>query len=169
MGPTRACWAVTREEAPGRGFPRSGLRAYLVWLGCLVPGLYEVIQYTLSLHEGTAVVSGNDFLHYTHTCSPRPSRAARSPFPRAVAASSEGHLIPPLTARCSNSSSASARASCETTKWDQPVPADALAGGGYSPRLRRVAAPLCPQHTTARGQRGVSAIGKAASSQRRRG
>ena len=25
------------------------LRAYLVWLGCLVPGLYEVIQYPLSL------------------------------------------------------------------------------------------------------------------------
>jgi hypothetical protein len=25
------------------------MRAYLVWLGCLVSGLYEVIQYTLSL------------------------------------------------------------------------------------------------------------------------
>ena len=25
------------------------LRAYLGWLGCMVPGLYEVVQYTLSL------------------------------------------------------------------------------------------------------------------------
>jgi len=25
------------------------LRAFLVWLACLVPGLYEVTQYTLSL------------------------------------------------------------------------------------------------------------------------
>ena len=30
-------------------FPLLGfLRAYLIWLGCLAPGLYEVIQYTLS-------------------------------------------------------------------------------------------------------------------------
>jgi hypothetical protein len=44
-----ACWAVAHEEAPFRlsGF----LRAYLVWLGCLVPGLYEVIPYTLSLYS----------------------------------------------------------------------------------------------------------------------
>ena len=34
----------------GCAFPLLGfLLAYLVWLGCLVPGLYEVIQYTLSL------------------------------------------------------------------------------------------------------------------------
>ena len=54
-----ACWAVAREEeAPGRGFSRSGfvflplwefLRAYLAGFGCLVPGLYEVIPNTLSL------------------------------------------------------------------------------------------------------------------------
>ena len=25
------------------------LRAYLAWLDCMIPGLYEVIQYTLSL------------------------------------------------------------------------------------------------------------------------
>jgi hypothetical protein len=43
----RACWAVTHEEAflPLLGF----LRTYLVCFGCLVPGMYEVIQYTLSL------------------------------------------------------------------------------------------------------------------------
>jgi len=54
----RACWAVMCEEAPGRGFfavwvvffPLSGfLRAYLVWLDCMVLGLYEVSFNTPSL------------------------------------------------------------------------------------------------------------------------
>ena len=29
--------------------PLRFLRAYLVWLGCLVPGLYKIIQYILTL------------------------------------------------------------------------------------------------------------------------
>ena len=59
VGRMRACWAVAREEATGRGsfavwavfFPlrRFFLRASRFWLCCLVPGLYEIIQYTLSL------------------------------------------------------------------------------------------------------------------------
>jgi ankyrin repeat protein len=47
---------LTREEASGRVFRRSGFRAFLVWLGRLVPGLYEVIQYTLSLRKENARV-----------------------------------------------------------------------------------------------------------------
>ena len=52
------CWAVAREEAPGRGVFAVWvvisslwvfLRACPVWLGCLLPGQYEVIQYTSSL------------------------------------------------------------------------------------------------------------------------
>ena len=58
VGRVRACWAVQGEEAPGRGFfavwvvvfPRFGGFACLsVWFGRMIPGLYEVIQYTLSL------------------------------------------------------------------------------------------------------------------------
>ena len=54
----RACWAVQSEEAPGRGFLRSGLWSFpvlggfaclSVWFGRMIPGLYEVIQYTLPL------------------------------------------------------------------------------------------------------------------------
>ena len=57
VGRTRACWAAAREEAPGRGFfavwvvfsPLSVFsRAYLVWFGYLVLGLYEDILYSLS-------------------------------------------------------------------------------------------------------------------------
>ena len=39
-----AVWVVSLS-------PPGFLRAYLVWLDSLVPGLYEVIQYTLSLHS----------------------------------------------------------------------------------------------------------------------
>jgi hypothetical protein len=54
----RVCCAVQSEEASGRGFSRSGSWSFPVlggfaclssWLGCMIPGLYEVIQYTLSL------------------------------------------------------------------------------------------------------------------------
>jgi hypothetical protein len=45
--------------------PFGVLHAYLVWLGCLVPGLYEVVQFTLSL---SAVI-----------CLFRPSARASSP------------------------------------------------------------------------------------------
>ena len=46
------------EEAPGRSFSRSGLWSFpvlgffaclSVWFGRMIPGLYEVIQYTHSL------------------------------------------------------------------------------------------------------------------------
>ena len=52
--PLYLCRAVPCGEAPGRGFSRPGLcfspfwfflRAYLVWFGCVIPALYEVIQY----------------------------------------------------------------------------------------------------------------------------
>ena len=54
----QVCWAVQGEEASGRGFSRSGLwscpvlggfACLSVWFGRMIPGLYEVIQYTLSL------------------------------------------------------------------------------------------------------------------------
>jgi hypothetical protein len=54
----QVCWAVQGEEAPGRGFSRSGWWSFpvlggfaclSVWFGHMIPGLYEVIQYTLSL------------------------------------------------------------------------------------------------------------------------
>jgi hypothetical protein len=52
------CWAVQGEEAPGRGFSRSLLWPFpvfgrfaclSVWFGRMIPGLYGLIQYTLSL------------------------------------------------------------------------------------------------------------------------
>jgi len=51
----RACWAVQGEEAPGHGFfavcfvgffPFRVFASLSVWFGCMMPGLYEVIQYT---------------------------------------------------------------------------------------------------------------------------
>jgi hypothetical protein len=55
----RACWAAVREKEGSRPwsfrglgcvffYPPCFLRAYLVWLGILVPSLYEVIHYILS-------------------------------------------------------------------------------------------------------------------------
>jgi hypothetical protein len=38
--------------------PPGILRAYLVWLGSLVPGLYEVIHYALSLRSGNSGMYG---------------------------------------------------------------------------------------------------------------
>ena len=63
----RACWAVQGEEAPDRGSSRSGLWSFPVfggfaclsgWFGRMIPGLYEVIQYThtLSLAQRSATV-----------------------------------------------------------------------------------------------------------------
>ena len=53
----RMCWAVQREEAPGRDFSRSGLVVLPSgvrvpsWFrfGFCRPGLYEFIQYTYYL------------------------------------------------------------------------------------------------------------------------
>ena len=46
----RVCWAVQGEEAPGHGF----FACLSVWFGCMIPGLYEVIQYTNSLFRRAA-------------------------------------------------------------------------------------------------------------------
>ena len=65
----QVCWAVQGEEAPGRGFSRSGLWSFpvlggfaglSVWFSRIVPGLYEVIQYThsLSLHSHPIMKAG---------------------------------------------------------------------------------------------------------------
>ena len=81
VGRTRACWAAAREEAPGRGFfavwvvffPLPGVsRAYLVWLGCLVPGLYKVIQYTLSFSFCISQVPGTGSIRTV--AEPAPTR-----------------------------------------------------------------------------------------------
>ena len=58
VGRVQVCWAVQGEEAPGRGFSRSGLWSFpvlggfaclSVWFGRMIPCLYEDIQYALSL------------------------------------------------------------------------------------------------------------------------
>jgi hypothetical protein len=58
VGRIRACWAVARGEAPGRGClavwfvslsPEGFLCAFPLWLDSLVLGPYQVIQYILSL------------------------------------------------------------------------------------------------------------------------
>jgi hypothetical protein len=89
----RACWAVPCEEAPGRGlfavwvafFPVLGfLRPNLVWFGCMIPGLYEVIRYALSLffavrppHQARSEVSPMiSCSKFTFLRRPRPAHPA---------------------------------------------------------------------------------------------
>jgi hypothetical protein len=90
-------------------------RAYLVWLGCLVPGLYEVIQNTLSLSfqgrtESQASARGERARRTPHRQSSGGRRAAplpRAPLPPRVAAPvrpspviGEGSNRPPAPSHC---------------------------------------------------------------------
>jgi len=61
--------------------PLGFLRASLVWLGRVVPGLYEVIQYTLSL----PLLSPADTSRYRRPTRPRPLPSRAPPVSRAVA------------------------------------------------------------------------------------
>jgi len=60
----RVCWAEQSEEAPRRDFSRSRLPSFpvlgfflclVVCFGSMVPGLYEVVQYTHSVSSSRSL------------------------------------------------------------------------------------------------------------------